>query len=280
VSRQGIAFDYSSPAELYLSRRRRRPTDYRRFATAAEAIRYAFEELRTRRSRSAWMQVGDEFFNKNEINRLYYPMSESLSAAPVRPHETDVSTRLSVRIDLASGGHLGSGKIALLEAIQEQKSISGAARSLGMPCLKAQRCLAAPPFVSASGPRGTGQGIGDWPLFLVKYRLAYANENNGDYIVTAFFQMSSPSGTGDAISNNVLVAQPTLAFGVISTSSRRSACKSRWIQSARGPQPARCSEISAIRYSGIRPSNIISCAISGPNWRSITKPGRTEYMPA
>jgi hypothetical protein len=213
VSRQGIAFDYSSPAELYLSRRRRRPTDYRRFATAAEAIRYAFEELRTRRSRSAWMQVGDEFFNKNEINRLYYPMSESLSAAPVRPHETDVSTRLSVRIDLASGGHLGSGKIALLEAIQEQKSISGAARSLGMPCLKAQRCLAAPPFVSASGPRGTGQGIGDWPLFLVKYRLAYANENNGDYIVTAFFQMSSPSGTGDAISNNVLVAQPTLAFG-------------------------------------------------------------------
>jgi molybdate transport system regulatory protein len=143
VSRQGIAFDYSSPAELYLSRRRRRHTDYRRFATAAEAIRYAFEELRTRRSRSAWMQVGDEFFNKNEINRLYYPLSESLSAAPVRPHETDVSTRLSVRIDLASGGHLGSGKIALLEAIQEQKSISGAARSLGMPCLKARRWLKA-----------------------------------------------------------------------------------------------------------------------------------------
>ena len=73
--------------------------------------------------------------------------------------------------------------------------------------------LAAPPYVSASGPRGTGQGIGDWPLFLVKYRMAYANENNGDYIVTAFFQMSNPSGTGDAISNNVLVAQPTIAFG-------------------------------------------------------------------
>jgi molybdate transport system regulatory protein len=132
VSRQGISFDYSSPAELYLSRRRGRYTDYRRFATAAEAIRYAFKELRTRRSRSAWMQVGDELFNKNEINRLYYPLSESLSAAPVRPHETDVSTRLSVRIDLASGGHLGSGKIALLEAIQAQKSISGAARSLGI----------------------------------------------------------------------------------------------------------------------------------------------------
>jgi hypothetical protein len=74
VSRQGIAFDYSSPAELYLSRRRGRHTDYRRFATAAEAIRYAVEELRTRRSLVAWMQVGEDRFNKEEINRLYDEM--------------------------------------------------------------------------------------------------------------------------------------------------------------------------------------------------------------
>jgi hypothetical protein len=60
VSRQGIAFDYSSPAELYLSRRGRRHTEYRRFATAAEAIGCAFEELRALRSLTAWMQVGDE----------------------------------------------------------------------------------------------------------------------------------------------------------------------------------------------------------------------------
>jgi hypothetical protein len=71
MSREGIAFDYSSPAELYLSRRRGRHTDYRRFATAAEAIGYAVEELRTRRSINAWMQVGDEQFNNEEINRLY-----------------------------------------------------------------------------------------------------------------------------------------------------------------------------------------------------------------
>ena len=44
VSRQDIAFDYSSPAELYLSKRGRRHTEYRRFATAAEAIGYAVEE--------------------------------------------------------------------------------------------------------------------------------------------------------------------------------------------------------------------------------------------
>ena len=80
MSRQRIAFDYSSPAELYLSRPRRH-TDYRRFATAAEAIRYAVEELRTRRSLSAWMQAGDERFNEDEINRLYddgdFPLRKS-----------------------------------------------------------------------------------------------------------------------------------------------------------------------------------------------------------
>jgi len=83
VSRQGVAFDYSSPAELYLSRPRRH-TDYRRFATAAEAIHYAVEELSTGRSLSAWMLVGDERFNKNEINRLYddddYPSRTPLSS--------------------------------------------------------------------------------------------------------------------------------------------------------------------------------------------------------
>ena len=74
MSRQGIAFDYSSPAELFLSKRRGRHTDYRRFATAAEAIRCAVEELRTFRSLSAWMQIGEDRFNKEEINRLYDEM--------------------------------------------------------------------------------------------------------------------------------------------------------------------------------------------------------------
>ena len=66
---QGIA-DYNSPAELYLSRRRGRHTDYRRFAAAAEAIHYAVEELRTRWSLSAWMQVGDGAVQQYEINPI------------------------------------------------------------------------------------------------------------------------------------------------------------------------------------------------------------------
>jgi hypothetical protein len=89
----------------------------------------------------------------------------------------------------------------------------GGARIELIPAYNWEVILAPPPYVTASGPRGTGQGTGDWPAFLVKYRLLSANKDNGDYIVTAFFQMSDPSGTCCTISNNVLVAQPTLAFG-------------------------------------------------------------------
>jgi hypothetical protein len=78
VSRENISFDYSSPAELYLSKRGRRHTDYRRLATAAAAIGYAVDEFRALRSLTAWMQVGDERFSKNEIQQLYdgddYPL--------------------------------------------------------------------------------------------------------------------------------------------------------------------------------------------------------------
>jgi molybdate transport system regulatory protein len=41
-------------------------------------------------------------------------------------------THLSIRINLASGGRIGPGKIALLEAIKSTGSISAAARTIGM----------------------------------------------------------------------------------------------------------------------------------------------------
>ena len=74
-----MSFDYSAPAELFLAKRTKsRRENYRRFATAAEAIRYAVEILRTPRAFGAWLEVGDERFNSNDIQRLYeasdYPL--------------------------------------------------------------------------------------------------------------------------------------------------------------------------------------------------------------
>ena len=67
-----MAFDYDSPAELFMPKRkgiRRRATPhYRRFATAAEAIRFAVEEMPAVRTLGARMQVGDERFNSDEIS--------------------------------------------------------------------------------------------------------------------------------------------------------------------------------------------------------------------
>jgi Arc/MetJ-type ribon-helix-helix transcriptional regulator len=65
-------FDYSTPAELFLAKRTKSSREnYRRFATAAEAIRYAVEDLQTPKAFGAWLQVGDERFNSSEIQRLY-----------------------------------------------------------------------------------------------------------------------------------------------------------------------------------------------------------------
>ena len=78
-----MAFDYSSPAELFMPKRKgrvRRSADgYRRFATAAEAIRFAVEEFPAIRTLGAWMQVEDEHFDSDEICQLYesndYPLT-------------------------------------------------------------------------------------------------------------------------------------------------------------------------------------------------------------
>jgi hypothetical protein len=74
------------PAELFMGKRKRgrgQPLRYRRFATAAEAIRFAVEELPAVRALGAWMQVGDERFDGDDIQRLYesddFPLQRRLS---------------------------------------------------------------------------------------------------------------------------------------------------------------------------------------------------------
>jgi hypothetical protein len=82
-----MAFDYDSPAELFMPKHKgiRRPATphYRRFATTAEAIRFTVEKMPALKTLGAWMQVGDERFNSDEISKLYessgYPLRHDVA---------------------------------------------------------------------------------------------------------------------------------------------------------------------------------------------------------
>jgi hypothetical protein len=69
-----MTFDYAASAELFMPKRKpgaRQAVSYRRFTTAAEAIRFAVEEFPSIRSLGAWMRVGDDHFSSDDIQRLY-----------------------------------------------------------------------------------------------------------------------------------------------------------------------------------------------------------------
>jgi hypothetical protein len=67
-----------------------------------------------------------------------------------------------------------------------------------------------PAFLKRNMPRNT-DGFGDWPL-LVKYRLLAANEEHGNYILTAFLGFSVPTGSNFNGAGHAIFT-PTLAFG-------------------------------------------------------------------
>jgi hypothetical protein len=79
-----MKFDYDSPAKLLMAKRKggaRRPLGYRRFGTAAEAIRFAVEEFPAVRTLGAWLQIGDERYDADGIQKLYdstdYPLERA-----------------------------------------------------------------------------------------------------------------------------------------------------------------------------------------------------------
>src|SRR5580693_8310295 len=82
-----IAFDYDAEAELFPSRKqksRRRPIGYRRFGHAADAIRFAIEELPPEFLLGACLEVDEERYNDRAIRVLYdsmdYPLTRSAQA--------------------------------------------------------------------------------------------------------------------------------------------------------------------------------------------------------
>lgn len=68
-----------------------------------------------------------------------------------------------------------------------------------------------PPYEDRTGKAPTS-GLGDWPILTIKQRLLSANEDNGNYVVTAFVGVQAPLGAS-AFTNHAWVFTPTLAAG-------------------------------------------------------------------
>ncbi|MCX7295839.1 MAG: hypothetical protein WCG00_03530 [Hyphomicrobiales bacterium] len=81
-------FDFSAPAELFPSRNRKIASKvrYRRFDTAADAIRFAVEELPEPLLLGAYIEINEARLGHKDIRALYdcdsYPLPKAAIAAP------------------------------------------------------------------------------------------------------------------------------------------------------------------------------------------------------
>lgn len=86
---EGEVFDYDAQAELFSARSRkssRQASAYRRFDRAADAIRFAIEDLPPEQLLRAHLQVEESRFDGNGIRRLYeaaeYPLVRREAVLP------------------------------------------------------------------------------------------------------------------------------------------------------------------------------------------------------
>jgi hypothetical protein len=79
------SFDYNAPAELYPGRNRKsaKKVSYRRFETAADAIRFAVEELPELLLIGACIEINEQRLNYKDIQALYaseqYPLKKPVN---------------------------------------------------------------------------------------------------------------------------------------------------------------------------------------------------------
>jgi hypothetical protein len=100
-------------------------------------------------------------------------------------------------------------------------SITGPFRLELIPTETTEVILSSPPYVARSKypnsryfPKKPSHGLDGWGdvSFLVKYRILAANEENGNYILTAFMSVSAPTGSKRNGSGHAIYT-PTIAGG-------------------------------------------------------------------
>jgi hypothetical protein len=82
-----VKFDYDAAAELFATKRRfrgHRPCGYKRFAQAADAIRFAIEDLPSECLVGAFLEVDELRYRSDDIRRLYESTQYPLSRRVVR----------------------------------------------------------------------------------------------------------------------------------------------------------------------------------------------------
>ena len=99
-----MSFDYTALAELYPTRsykRRAGCVTYKRFEVAAEAVRFAVEELPSELLLGTYLEVDEERFNGKQIRLLYestdYPLPRKLPSARGRPEEKKGETAIRLQ---------------------------------------------------------------------------------------------------------------------------------------------------------------------------------------
>jgi hypothetical protein len=78
-------FDYTTEAELFSTKgksSRRQRLGYKRFARAADAIRFAIEELPPQLFAGTYLQVDEIRYDGNDIRRLYESIAYPLARPP------------------------------------------------------------------------------------------------------------------------------------------------------------------------------------------------------
>jgi hypothetical protein len=96
LEREMAFFDYGASAELFPGRQRTRmigAVTYKRFATAAEAIRYAVEVLPTSSFLGAFLEANEERFDSKGIRRLYDSAEYPLRRQPATIRDRLLSVR-------------------------------------------------------------------------------------------------------------------------------------------------------------------------------------------